>query len=558
MNPTMSKYDTAASPSGITSDPEAIHQTQAAPCIDIISQTQSPLPHDCIDNSHHDYDAKLKSCCKSPGPEMLCFANSAIPASQVIMKNDIALVDDNGFAARFQNNIGICKIQDGTMFRDTNMLEMFDITHDQPTPVQVGYHSANSTKERNYIINLDHEDNTNSGSGRDTSTTRTTIQVNDNSFRSAATEAKIPVATAIDTPDEETLHEATEYSSGSKVPFYKSTRILALTCFLLVVISAVVTVSVVVSTKKLKEIQNVEVVASPPTPSPTPQRDAKITAMIERYVLKRNATWSNLLVEDPRHLALNWILHEDEMQLEANDPKLKQRYTLALMGIEFDYRAWNSHNNESSDSFDWLTSEDECQWFGISCSKDGEVTGVELCKFASIPDSFISCYSRKLSFLLTADNNMNGQILPEVGNLNALNQLALDHNCLFGTMPSEIGLLSNLQLIYLQSNGLSGSLADEFYNLTMLAKVDLTCQSGEKVCWWKKPKNCTSSDDNVIDPFSQKGDPENDENIGFQGKFLERITQLRHLTFIDIHGNSFSGSIASDIGNLEKLGTFHE
>jgi Leucine-rich repeat (LRR) protein len=144
---------------------------------------------------------------------------------------------------------------------------------------------------------------------------------------------------------------------------------------------------------------------------------------------------------------------------------------------------------------------------------------------------------------------MNGEIPPEVGNLNALEQLVLNHNCLYGTMPSEIGMLSRLQYVNLQMNGLSGYIPHEFYELASLAKIELGEQAD---AWW----NCTSRDDQLVDPAYKMGDPINDNNIGFEGMFLEQIEQLQNLVYLDIYGNSFSGSIASEIGILNNLGTF--
>jgi hypothetical protein len=202
---------------------------------------------------------------------------------------------------------------------------------------------------------------------------------------------EIPVATAVDGSNEdESIYEADKYHPNAKTPFYKSRRVMGLTCALLAVISVVISVAVVYSTKNLQKDDHEVVYAPPPTLAPTTERETELPRVIETDVLKRNVTISDLQEGDPRLDALKWILHEDLMQLEANDPKLKQRYTLTLLGIQFDYRAWDyDRTNETfEESFDWLTSADECEWFGVSCSKDGTITGVELCKFLSINDIY--------------------------------------------------------------------------------------------------------------------------------------------------------------------------
>lgn len=148
---------------------------------------------------------------------------------------------------------------------------------------------------------------------------------------------------------------------------------------------------------------------------------------------------------------------------------------------------------------------------------------------------------------LEADNNMNGPIPAEIGNLEAMERLVLSTNCLVGTLPPEMGLLSNLQLLDLQSNGLSGYVTDEFFDLSMLVSLNISYQYSN----WE---NCTSSDGDVIEPFYQMGDPDNDENNGLEGNFLEKIGRLQYLKEVNLDQNSFVGSISTEIGNLLELG----
>ena len=146
-----------------------------------------------------------------------------------------------------------------------------------------------------------------------------------------------------------------------------------------------------------------------------------------------------------------------------------------------------------------------------------------------------------------ANNNLIGQIPPEIGNLNLLERIVLNDNCLIGTMQPEVGLMSSLRHIELNFNGMSGLIPDDFYNLP-LEYVNLSDQVENE------GYNCTSSDGSVVDIYYQLGDPDNAVNIGFQGKFLEQIGRLQNLRHLGLGWNSFSGSIASDVGNLQKLG----
>jgi hypothetical protein len=202
-----------------------------------------------------------------------------------------------------------------------------------------------------------------------------------------------PVLDDVDKP----IYEATFYEG--KTPIYKTRKCMALTLMLLVVIGVVTATVVTTIAKKTKEKQlgslKVSVTSPPtsaPTLAPTTGLDVILARTIESTILKRNATFSNMSENDPRLLALEWIRHTDQMQLDTTDPNLIQRYTLALMAFQLDYSVWNnepnSTSNETADDVDamsdkvndWLSGEDVCEWFGVKCT-DGIVTEILLCEF---------------------------------------------------------------------------------------------------------------------------------------------------------------------------------
>ena len=97
----------------------------------------------------------------------------------------------------------------------------------------------------------------------------------------------------------------------------------------------------------------------------------------------------------------------------------------------------------------WLVSERICSsWWGITCM-DGHVTGIEL-----------------------FENNLNGELPHEIGNLSKLQDIDLRFNNL-SELPPEIGNLSNLQWLYLPSNKLS-ELPPEIGNLSSLEVLNLS------------------------------------------------------------------------------------
>ena len=75
-----------------------------------------------------------------------------------------------------------------------------------------------------------------------------------------------------------------------------------------------------------------------------------------------------------------------------------------------------------------------------------------------------------LSHLYLQDNQLTGEIPPEIGNLINLTGLLLYDNQLTGTIPTEIGNLTNLEVLYLSDNQLTGEIPESICNL-----VDNNC-----------------------------------------------------------------------------------
>jgi hypothetical protein len=67
---------------------------------------------------------------------------------------------------------------------------------------------------------------------------------------------------------------------------------------------------------------------------------------------------------------LDWLLHEDEMKLQATSSNLGQRYILALLAFEF--------GNLFRSRVDWLSSGMECSWDWVTCNGELEVTKLDL------------------------------------------------------------------------------------------------------------------------------------------------------------------------------------
>ena len=78
-----------------------------------------------------------------------------------------------------------------------------------------------------------------------------------------------------------------------------------------------------------------------------------------------------------------------------------------------------------------------------------------------------------LEFLSLGDNQLMGEIPPELGNLANLWGLRLSGNQLTGEIPPELGNLANLHVLYLGDNQLTGEIPSWLGNLADLEKLQL-------------------------------------------------------------------------------------
>ena len=121
-----------------------------------------------------------------------------------------------------------------------------------------------------------------------------------------------------------------------------------------------------------------------------------------------------------------------------------------------------------------------------------------------------------LTGLFLSYNYLRGEIPSEIGNLRNLTELHLGHNSLQGEIPPEIGNLGNLTYLSLWDNELTGNIPPEIGNLTSLIFLSIS---------------------------------ENKIN----GQIPLELGNLIHLTSLGLFNNELTGSIPSEIGNLTNL-----
>ncbi|KAL3798526.1 hypothetical protein HJC23_011830 [Cyclotella cryptica] len=222
-------------------------------------------------------------------------------------------------------------------------------------------------------------------------------------------------------------------------------------------------------------------------------------------------------MNSPQFQAYGWLVEDSDGQ-GYDDKRLYQRYALATLYFSTGGVQWN--NNKG-----WVTSLDECGWFGVSGCGDANseaVVSIELVGNnldGSIPSEFFVYFS-DLMILNLADNHLRGSIPTSVGALTSLSTLELAENELTSHIPTELGKLTNLDHLFLQSNYLEGQMPHEVcalrsnHTLTMLW-VDcngfpprVQCRTTCCTSCFTNPKNRTGS--NEIEAPTTHADPERD------------------------------------------------
>jgi Leucine-rich repeat (LRR) protein len=214
----------------------------------------------------------------------------------------------------------------------------------------------------------------------------------------------------------------------------------------------------------------------------------------------------------------------------------REQDSLALVAL---YNATNGTN--WSDKTNWLSSKPINTWYGVFI-KDNRVAALSFYNNnlnGTIPPQIGNL--TKLENIYFRGNNLSGAIPPQIGNLANLIILDLDDNKLTGTIPPEIGNLTNLETLWLYFNQLSGVIPPEIGNLTKLKYLILqTNQISGTI-----PK--------------QIGNLSNLEELNFgynklEGIIPKELGNLAMLKILSLFDNKLSGELPSELGQLGNLG----
>ena len=189
------------------------------------------------------------------------------------------------------------------------------------------------------------------------------------------------------------------------------------------------------------------------------------------------------------------------------------RYTdsLALVAL---YNATNGLNWVPNT---WDLTQPMDDWHGVTLNENGRVTRLHI-----------------------PENNLSGNIPPEIGDLSELKELYLFRNNLSGSLPDEIGNLTNIELFNVKRNSLSGTVPVSFGNLTKLK--DLTFSSNQL-------------EGNVFDIIINLPELESLHVSGnyFTGSIPQSISSLTQLKEMSLYNNLFSGELPSELADLQQL-----
>jgi Leucine-rich repeat (LRR) protein len=135
---------------------------------------------------------------------------------------------------------------------------------------------------------------------------------------------------------------------------------------------------------------------------------------------------------------------------------------------------YDSTNGEGwTDNKKWLTNNKPCGWSGVRC-EDKHVTYLDLAN--NQLNGFLPTDLGNLTGLKGFElhsNQLNGIIPPELGQLADLETLYLYSNQFSGTIPPELGGLSNLEYLRLNENDLCGDIPVELMALTNILGLSL-------------------------------------------------------------------------------------
>jgi hypothetical protein len=266
-----------------------------------------------------------------------------------------------------------------------------------------------------------------------------------------------------------------------------------------------------------------------PTPKPIGVRASAIAALINNITLTGktiayppvNGTGSVTAAEEH---ALQWLIEKDPLSLTASNKfRLQQRYALLTLWFKTTRNGLGWYTNTG-----WLTAEDECTWYNVTCA-DVDVGAGQL---QSVVES-----------IFLQENNLRGDIPADLGLLTKLKIANFYRNSLAGSLPKSIGRWRNLEEFVVYDNLMTGTLpAASIGQWTALTFFQIGGNSfigtlPDSIGNWSK-----------LGYFSVY------KNF-FEGTIPESVQEWTSIETAYFTGNDFTGSMSTGICDIKSLKT---
>lgn len=152
----------------------------------------------------------------------------------------------------------------------------------------------------------------------------------------------------------------------------------------------------------------------------------------------------------PEEVAVQWLIEETDYMTEpspVDEFRLTQLYALLSLYFSTDGEDWLENG-------EWLLNEDECTWYGITCSRVNLGGGVGVQDVVTEIDLTRTSASSE-------DNNLEGSIPADIGLLENLETLAFYHQPgLSGNVPSSLETLTKMVVFSIGGCSFSGALPE--------------------------------------------------------------------------------------------------
>lgn len=173
---------------------------------------------------------------------------------------------------------------------------------------------------------------------------------------------------------------------------YKRYLCFAFLCMCLIAVAIVVPVVLVVGEKKTMAPTIAPSEAPSMTPSVAPT-SIRLDTIIEGLIpVSGEEAFMNR--SSPQYLAADWVADLDPLMLSIEDPKLVQRYILAVFYFSMNGDEWESCGRNdrvcagNTDATTWLSDSDECTWLANRCKDNANVDQIFFSKYAVIARPF--------------------------------------------------------------------------------------------------------------------------------------------------------------------------